>query len=231
MNDFLNTIGMSRMDTIPTIVKLLLAVFCGGILGIERTRKRRAAGVRTYSMVCLGATVVMMIGISIFNLTGIGDPARLGAQVISGIGFIGAGAIIVTGYHEIKGLTTAAGIWAAACLGLAIGAGYYQVAVLSCLLLYSIMHFGAIFQDKLLMNIKRLRIYAAFDKADNITEFMIRAQEQELIVQDCEYLNGPGCDAAISVMLTLKVPNSMDNQEAINILSNSSGVLFATKIQ
>lgn len=230
MDRILAIIGMNDMAIIPIVVKLTMAVFCGGILGAERTKKRRAAGIRTYSMVCLGSAVVMMIGIGMYQMSKVGDPARLGAQVVSGIGFIGAGTIIVTGYHEIKGLTTAAGIWTAACLGLAIGAGYYTVTIISCFLLYCIMHFGAKFQDRLLSNVKCLRIYGAFDKAVNITDFVIKAQQSDISIMDCEYLNDNGTASATNVMLTLKIPDNIENDEALDILRNSKGLLFVVKV-
>jgi len=86
----------------------------GGILGIERGRKYRPAGFRTYMLVCLGTTIVMLTNQYVYERYGGGDPVRMGAQVISGIGFLGAGTIIVTGHNQVKGLTTAAGLWAAA---------------------------------------------------------------------------------------------------------------------
>lgn len=230
MDRILAIIGMNDMAIIPIIVKLAMAIFCGGVLGIERTKKRRAAGIRTYSMVCLGSAVIMMIGIGMYQMNKIGDATRLGAQVVSGIGFIGAGTIIVTGYHEIKGLTTAAGIWTSACLGLAIGAGYYTVTIISCFLLYSIMHFGTKIQDKLLSSVKCLRVFAAFDKAMNITDFVIKAQQCDITIQDCEYLNTNGTTSTTNIMLTLKIPDNIENDEALDLLRNSNGLLFVVKI-
>ena len=104
-------------------IKMALALICGGVLGIERGRKKRPAGFRTYMLVCLGATLVMMTNEHICHAYGTGDMARMGAQVVNGIGFLGAGTIITTGHNRVKGLTTAAGLWAAACIGLAIGSG------------------------------------------------------------------------------------------------------------
>ena len=101
------------------LVRLTLAVVCGGVIGAERETKRRPAGFRTHILICLGAAIT--------------DVARLGAQVISGIGFIGAGTIIVTRDKRVKGLTTAAGLWAAAIIGLACGAGYVECAVFATL--------------------------------------------------------------------------------------------------
>ena len=110
-------------------VRIILSVIIGGIVGIERGSRNRPAGLRTHMLVCLGATVVMITNQYVAQLFGTGDPLRLEAQVISGIGFLGAGSILVTSRNQIKGLTTAAGLWAAACIGLAIGIGFYEVAI------------------------------------------------------------------------------------------------------
>ena len=113
-------------------VKLTLAVIFGGIIGIERGRKRRPAGFRTHILVCVGATMAMCISRYCIDVLGITvDVSRLGAQVINGIGFLGAGTIIVTRRQEVKGLTTAAGLWACACMGLAIGAGFFECALMA----------------------------------------------------------------------------------------------------
>lgn len=109
----------------------MAAIFCGGIIGIERGRSNQAAGMRTYMLVCLGSAVVMMTGQFLHEEYGSGDPARLGAQVISGIGFLGAGSIITSGKTRIRGLTTAAGLWVSACIGLSIGIGYMEVGILA----------------------------------------------------------------------------------------------------
>ena len=114
------------------IIKLFFAVFFGGIIGLERGRKRRPAGFRTHILVCVGATMAMCISRYCVDVLGITtDVSRLGAQVINGIGFLGAGTIIVTRRQEVKGLTTAAGLWACACMGLAIGAGFFECALMA----------------------------------------------------------------------------------------------------
>ena len=133
---------LSDVTNIWTIcIRVLFTLFCGGIIGIERARKRHAAGFRTYILVCLGAAVVMMLN-DFLTIKNGADAARLGAQVISGIGFLGAGTILITSKSRIKGLTTAAGLWAAACTGLAVGAGFYTlslIAALSIVIILSIM--------------------------------------------------------------------------------------------
>ena len=114
------------------VIKLVLAVIFGGAIGLERGRKRRPAGFRTHILVCMGATMAMCISRYCVDTLGItADVSRLGAQVINGIGFLGAGTIIVTRRQEVKGLTTAAGLWACACMGLALGAGFFECALMA----------------------------------------------------------------------------------------------------
>lgn len=114
-------------------MRLLLAALLGGLVGLDRESKKRAAGLRTHVLVSLGSALVMITSVYIFDqyhgLTNM-DPARLGAQVISGIGFLGAGTIIKQGTN-VKGLTTAASLWAVACIGLATGIGFYTAAILA----------------------------------------------------------------------------------------------------
>ncbi len=112
-------------------LRITLACLCGAALGIERAKSHQAAGLRTHMLVCLGAAVVMLTGEYMYLEYNTGDPARLGAQVISGIGFLGAGSIIMEGKARVRGLTTAAGLWTAACIGLAIGIGFYSGGVLA----------------------------------------------------------------------------------------------------
>ena len=102
-------------------LRVLAAVIIGGLIGIERGMKNRPAGMRTYMTVCLGSCLVMMTNQYIYQMYSIGDPVRMAAQVVSGIGFLGAGTIVVTRRSQIKGLTTAAGLWASAAVGLAVG--------------------------------------------------------------------------------------------------------------
>ena len=130
------------------VARLVLAMLFGGMLGMNRAKKRRAAGFRTYMLVCLGAALAMILGqyetdLLMMHWGDVVDPAgnrvdvvRFGAQVINGIGFLGAGTVVVTSRQEVKGLTTAAGLWASACAGLAIGAGFYECALVALILMW-----------------------------------------------------------------------------------------------
>ncbi len=123
-------------------LKMILSVFCGGLIGYERQHTHRPAGLRTHILVAVGSTLVMMTSAFVYDayegLVNI-DPTRLGAQVISGIGFLGAGTIIREGF-SVKGLTTAASLWAVSCIGLAIGASYYVGALFATCFIYIILN-------------------------------------------------------------------------------------------
>ena len=112
------------------LIRLTLCVLVGGIIGVERGRQGRAAGMRTHILVCMGAALVTMMGFYITQELQLdGDPMRIAAQVVSGIGFLGVGTIMLKGRFQITGLTTAAGLWCAATIGLALGAGFYEGAL------------------------------------------------------------------------------------------------------
>lgn len=140
--------------------RLFLSIVIGGVLGLERGRKSRPAGLRTYILVCLGSTVVMMTNQYVSQCMNTGDPVRMGAQVLSGIGFIGAGSIMKTGRNQVRGITTAAGLWAAACIGLAIGIGFYEVAIAGGILIFIVLSLMQNIRDLIfrLMKTTQLRI-------------------------------------------------------------------------
>ncbi len=122
--NFLNDINFWHI-----LLRALLAALMGGIIGMERGKQGRAAGMRTHVLVCLGAALTAMTGEFAFNIFEVGDPLRVSAQVISGIGFLGVGTILIKGRFQITGLTTAAGLWAAATIGIALGVGFYTGAI------------------------------------------------------------------------------------------------------
>ena len=124
---------MRSFGLITVAIRLVLAVLFGGIIGLERGRQRRAAGLRTHILVCLGAALVTTVGFYSTQVLGniTADPMRVAAQVISGIGFLGVGTILVKGRFQITGLTTAAGLWVTAAIGIALGAGFYEGAIIA----------------------------------------------------------------------------------------------------
>ena len=166
MENFIELI--SEYNTVSVVFRLAAAVICGGIIGFDRGRKRRPAGFRTHMIVCLGAALTMLISQHMFMRGYTTDLSRLGAQVVSGIGFLGAGTIIVTGRQQIKGLTTAAGLWASACMGLAIGAGFYFGALVGFALILLTMTLLSFFESKLIASARNMNIYVEYSSSSDI---------------------------------------------------------------
>lgn len=151
----LNTLALSPKDI---LIRMLCAMIVGTVIGMEREYTHRPAGLRTHILVALGACAVMITGQLIFfqyrPLGGTSDPARLAAQVISGVGFLGAGTIMREGVN-VKGLTTAASLWAVACLGIAAGGGYYQIALVGMVLMFITLTLLEVLQNLLLKGTKK----------------------------------------------------------------------------
>lgn len=122
-----------ELNIVSVLLRVMCSILCGGVVGIEREWRHRTAGFKTHILVCMGAAICMVTGqyaTQYFQLASI-DPTRIGAQVVSGIGFLGVGTIIVTKDNKVKGLSTAAGLWVSACIGLAIGIGFFEIALVA----------------------------------------------------------------------------------------------------
>ena len=196
--------------------RIILSVLFGGILGMERGMKNRGAGLRTYMLVCLGSCVVMMTNQFLYQSYQSGDPARLGAQVINGIGFLGAGTIIVTKRNQIKGLTTAAGLWASACMGLAIGAGFYESVVLGTVLIFLSMRFLPTIENMMVERAPFLNIYVEFESLDNIGAIIGRIKEQNSQILDVEIDHGRGEGSGNpSAVFSLRLPTHQPHSDVL----------------
>ena len=175
MDPLVKTLGegfswMSELTIGSIILRLFLVIIFSGAIGVERASKRHEAGLRTYILVCIGAAFAMITNQFLFETFNTGDPGRVAAQVISGIGFLGAGSILITSRNEIKGLTTAAGLWASACLGISIGAGFYTLAIIGFVLIMIILSFlGPI--EKVLT--KHSRVHRFYVELDNSTDLKL----------------------------------------------------------
>ena len=218
-------------EWLSIFVRLVLAMLCGGILGMERGKKNRPAGFRTYMLVCVGATLVMLTNEYLYEVYGTGDPARLGAQVISGIGFLGAGTIIVTGRNRVKGLTTAAGLWADACLGLAIGVGFYSAAIIGCTLILLVMSALHRLDDRLVANAKVVDLYMEFNKMSDLGAFMSKIKGFGMKISEIEMTKSNNVEeVGVAVLLTLKLAKKRPHAEIIQLLSLANGVLYIEEL-
>ena len=183
---FFNLEFLNDLNVVTIMIRLLAAIICGGLLGVERAIKHHAAGFRTYIIVCLGATIAMLTNEFINQSVGNGDAARLGAQVISGIGFLGAGTIIVTSRNTIRGLTTAAGLWGCGCLGLAIGVGFYTLAILGTLILSIVFAILPTIEKVFTTRSRYFEIHIEFDTRENLKQFVAFARGNNFQISSIE---------------------------------------------
>ena len=203
--------GLRDVTFLSVTVRMVLAVFCGGVIGFEREFKRRPAGFRTHILICLGAAMTTMtsqyLGLYMNYFT---DMGRLGAQVVAGIGFIGAGTIIVTRGNRVKGLTTAAGLWTAAIIGLALGCGFYEgalfgtAAVLLAELVFSKWEYW------LMDSAPEINLYLEYTDKDCLEKVLKLYREHEVKVLDMEITRATGSEhhnacAIFSLRLNKKI--------------------------
>ena len=180
---------LRELNMVSLVVRLLLAMLLGGFVGMERGRKRRAAGFRTYMLVCIGAALTMLLGqyqAAVFDAAASSDMTRYGAQVINGIGFLGAGTIILTGRREVKGLTTAAALWACACMGLAIGAGFYECVLLGLVLIFLCVRILPLLEAYLRKKSRNLNLYIEFSAVQDVRQITNCLKQMGVTVVDVE---------------------------------------------
>ncbi len=165
-------------------VRIVVAVALGGIIGLERGLKNRPAGLRTYMLVCVGAALIMLTNQYVHQVFNEGDPMRMGAQVVSGIGFLGAGTIVVTRRNQIKGLTTAAGLWASAAVGLAVGVGLYEAAVIGGAVIFIVLSLVHRLDNKMRQTSRVIEIYVELMRSVNLGDFIAKLKSLELEVEN-----------------------------------------------
>lgn len=166
-------------------IRLFIALLIGGFLGLDRSNKKQPAGLRTYILVCVGSTIAAMTNQFMSQVYG-ADASRIGANIITGIGFLGAGTIIVTSRSKIRGLTTAAGLWCCACVGLAIGIGFYSIAILGSLLIYIALKLLPLLEKALINKTKYVDLHIEFDYRTNLKDFikLLRSEGVKIISVD-----------------------------------------------
>lgn len=207
------------------IIRMVAAIVLGAVIGIDRGAKRRGGGARTDAAVCLGAALVMMTGQYMeIRFPGNADMARLGAQVVSGVGFLGAGSIIVSG-HQVKGLTSAASIWICACVGLAVGIGFVDGAVLATLILLGGLHILPGIEERIYRNSRYVILHVEAVEGGSSAELLRRLKADGCKVDVFE-VDRSGADMqSFLIMTTVRIPRSLDREEYIESLSEIIGIL------
>ena len=173
---------------------------------------------------------------SVYSNLSTGKMAQVGqavtkGQIISGVGFLGAGTIIVTGRNRVKGLTTAAGLWADACLGLAIGVGFYSAAIMGCTLILLVMSVLHRLDDKMIANAKNMDLYMEFHKMSDLGAFMTKIKEFGMKISEIEMTKSNSAeDVGVAVLLTIKLEKKRPHTEIIQLLSQVEGVCYLEEI-
>lgn len=219
---------LREVTTVSVFIKMFLAVICGGAIGIEREHKRRTAGFRTHILICLGACMTTMVSHFMFSYLHLyTDVSRLGAGVVAGIGFIGAGTIIVTKRRQVKGLTTAAGLWTCAIIGLAIGAGYFEAAVLSTIVILLAEIFFSRFEYWVLENAKNINIYVEYTGNENLDSVIRLLKSYRVVIIDLEITRSGVNSCAI---FQLQLPKKISHDKVMTSISASEGIISVEEL-
>lgn len=222
---------LRELNIVSVVLRVLVAILAGGVIGLERGMKNRAAGFRTYILVCLGACIVMMTNQYVYQVFGSGDPVRMGAQVISGIGFLGAGTIIVTSRNQIKGLTTAAGLWACACVGLAIGIGFYEVAAVGVVCMIVVLTFMHKWEDYMRRNTKAVTVYVELNAGVRLSAFLKEARTDELRLSNVQIDSEAAPEQnVVCFQATIKPRKRKPKESLLEELSAYSSVQFLEEL-
>lgn len=220
-----------EVTMIAVVVRITAAFLLGGILGLERGLKQRPAGLRTHMLVCVGACIIMLTNQYIFQVFHTGDPVRMGAQVVSGIGFLGAGTIMVTKRSQITGLTTAAGLWAAAAVGLALGIGFYEAALVGCVLILLTMTVVQLLDSRIHKNARLVELYAELDQSLSIGIFAQRVRETGVELNglqlDRDYISDHGIRP---VIFAVRVKEKHSREQLLDALRQISGVIYLDEL-
>jgi len=220
---------LSHLNLVSIIVRITLALILGGILGMERQQKQRPAGFRTYIVVCLGATLACITNVYMVTYLGGGDPARIPAQVISGIGFLGAGTILVTRNSHVKGLTTAAGLWCVATIGIAVGCGFYTGAIICTIAIEFSLVFLMYFDKRLSYSSKYISFYAEFSDSKYIKELITYTKKENILMHDLDMFKAPDSQN-IMATFTIQMKSKTMRDEISDKISNFNGLIFIEEL-
>ena len=216
-----------EITQLSIVLRIFVALLIGGIIGLERGTKNRPAGLRTYMLVCVGSCLIMLTNQYIYQCTGSGDPMRLGAQVVSGIGFLGAGTIMVTKRNQIKGLTTAAGLWASAGVGLALGIGFYEAALTATISIYTILTLLQKWEHRAHKKIRFLDIYVELDNSVPLSDLTQNLRDLGLHVESVQFDSDLTADSnARAFVLALKSNQKEDHLVLLRKIKALDGITY-----
>ena len=243
MENYLDYLRQLNFESMA--LRIILAMIMGGVIGYERELKHRPAGFRTYMLVALGSAVTVILSqyLDLMLSTGWADSlrenqvgnrtdvVRIGAQVINGIGLIGAGTILVTSRNEVKGLTTAAGLWASACMGLAIGAGFYECFLIGFALVIFIMKLLPLIEDAVLSRARNMNIYIEMDNIENLSNIVNRIKADGIRMYDVDIDREQNSHMPqVNGLFSLRLPEKRHHTEVLAMLSTLDGIISIEEV-
>ena len=219
--------GLRDVTTLSVFVRLACALICGGIIGIERSYKRRPAGFRTHILICIGAAITTLTSQYLYlNMHYFTDMARLGAQVVAGIGFIGAGTIIVTKRQRVKGLTTAAGLWTSAIIG-----GFYEGGILATVFIMLAELVFSRIEYRVLENVPEINLYMEYEDKhclDDVLQLYRSCNIKVLNIQITRSAeNGEHNACAI---FSLRLPRSCGVEKLLTLVGKREGIVSVEEL-
>ena len=231
------------LNTASVFIRLILALILVGLIGLDRALRHRPAGPRTYALVCVGAALTMVLSqYEYVMLTTDWEPmaeavglktdvSRFGAQVINDIGFLGAGTVIATNQQKVKGLTTASGLWASACLGLVVGSGFYEAAIFAFLLILVTMWLLRPLEEVIIERSRNINIYVEFRSIADMGEILKTIKDQDINIFDMDIHHGKEqIVQKPNAVLYLRMPHRAPHHELITLLSDLDEVYTVKEI-
>lgn len=221
--------GMRQLTMGTVALRMFLAVICGGIIGMERTMTRHTAGFRTHILVCLGAALTTLTSQYLFLYMGyFTDISRLGAQVIAGIGFLGAGTII-TSKQRVRGLTTAAGLWTSAIIGLAIGAGFYEGAIIATVLVEIAVTIFLRLENYVVAKTSNVHVFLEYEKGNAIDEAIMYCRSNNIDIMNMEITRPKEPRTMVVALLSLRLPKGLLAEKMLCGLRSIEGIIVAER--
>ena len=230
MFEFFDTFRDLTMTSI--FLRMVLSVICGGFIGLERTYKRHDAGFRTHILICIGACMTTLIGQYLSLVMGYyTDITRLGAQVIAGVGSIVAGAIIVTQREQVKGLTTAAGLWASAIVGLSLGAGFFEGGLYTTLLILIAELYLSKLEYYIFRHSKEMNLYLEYVDSSTLELILALFRTKGITVQNMEVTRSKGSERHnAGALMLLRLNDTITPKDLLLRLNEMDGILLAAEL-
>ena len=233
---------IDMFDTVMNLVKewnvtgiclrLALATFVGVIIGLDREYKNKGAGIKTHALVCIGAAMAMIVNEYVFrefpNMNT--DITRLGAQVISGIGFLGVGTIIVTGQRHVSGLTTAASLWTSACIGLAVGIGFYSGAIFTTLGLILVFKYAKYIEVYVEEHSNTYDVYMEFENEDKMSMVIKKLREEDILISNVVIIKKRSKTQSVVIQATMEAAKWKARHTVFREVRQQEGVISVEEI-